>query len=92
MGGMSELRSGKVESRLKGLYCCSEELEFIPVGNKEPLKDLSQGELDSRQKHQAVWEEGMKQLVMDRGESQEIFMRMSERVKNTSQVSGVAFQ
>lgn len=39
MGGMSELSWGKEEIRLKGLYCCPEELEFIPMSNEEPLKD-----------------------------------------------------
>lgn len=39
MGGMSELNWGKKEIRLKGLYCCPEELECIPVSNEEPLKD-----------------------------------------------------
>lgn len=38
-GGMSELSGGKVEIRLKDIYSCPEELECIPVGDEEPLKD-----------------------------------------------------
>lgn len=77
------------------LKACTTISEFIPVVNREPLKDyIKENQFKAGAPscdHAAGWEEGMKQLALDRVESQEVFMRISARVQKHSQISSDAF-